>query len=116
MLRARNRPRTVSAFDFDAAVQAPFRMQPGMRRLAAGSPQLTPLSPGSRHQREKLAVLCAFPGQALLALLCAVANPVDHTFCADERLSAHLAGNREVVALLWRYGACTNSVPEPQNT
>ncbi len=67
MLRARNRPRTVSAFDFDAAVQAPFRMQPGMRRLAAGSPQLTPLSPGSRHQREKLAVLSAFWPQALVA-------------------------------------------------
>jgi hypothetical protein len=67
MLRARNRPRTVSAFDFDAAVQAPFRMQPGMRRLAAGSPQLTPLAPGSRHQREKLAVLSAFWPQALVA-------------------------------------------------
>ena len=67
MLRARNRPRPVSAFDFDAAVQAPFRMQPGMRRLAAGSPQLTPLAPGSRHQREKLAVLSAFWPQALVA-------------------------------------------------
>jgi hypothetical protein len=67
MLRARNRPRTVSAFDFDAAVQAPFRMQPGLRRLAAGAPQLTPLRPGSRHQREKLAVLSAFWSQALLA-------------------------------------------------
>ncbi|MFN9746724.1 MAG: heme-dependent oxidative N-demethylase subunit alpha family protein [Betaproteobacteria bacterium] len=57
----------MSAFDFDAAVQAPFRMQPGMRRLAAGSPQLTPLAPGSRHQREKLAVLSAFWPQALVA-------------------------------------------------
>jgi len=54
------------AFDFDAAVSAPFRMQPGLRRLAAGSPQLTPLEPGSRHQREKLAVLSAFWTQALL--------------------------------------------------
>jgi hypothetical protein len=53
-------------FDFDAAVQAPFRMQPGLRRLAPGSAQLTPLTPGSRHQREKLAVLSAFPQQALL--------------------------------------------------
>lgn len=51
-------------------------------------------------------------GQKLLALLCAVANPVNHTFCADARLSAHLAGNREVVATLWRYGAAANSVPE----
>ena len=54
------------AFDFDAAVNAPFRMQPGLRRLAAGSAQLTPLAPGSRHQREKLAVLSAYWTQALL--------------------------------------------------
>lgn len=55
------------SFDFDAAVQAPFRMQPGLRRLAPGAPQLTPLPPGSRHQREKLAVLSAFADQALVA-------------------------------------------------
>lgn len=53
-------------FDFDAAVSAPFRMQPGLRKLAAGSQQLTPARPGSRHQREKLAVLSAYAGQALL--------------------------------------------------
>jgi hypothetical protein len=55
----------MAPFDFDAAVSAPFRMQPGLRRLAAGSTQLTPLAPGSRHQREKLAVLSAFWPQAL---------------------------------------------------
>jgi hypothetical protein len=54
-------------FDFDAAVTAPFRMQPGLRRLAPGTAQLTPLAPGSRHQREKLAVLSAFAGQALVS-------------------------------------------------
>lgn len=53
-------------FDFEAAVQAPFRMQPGLRRLAPGGQHLTPLAPGSRHQREKLAVLSAFWPQALL--------------------------------------------------
>ena len=53
------------SFDFDAAVSAPFRMQPGLRRLAAGRAQLTPAAPGSRHQREKLAVLSAFWHQAL---------------------------------------------------
>jgi len=57
-------------FDFDAAVQAPFRMQPGLRRLAAGAPQLTPsVVPhrgAARHLREKLAVLWAYPWQALL--------------------------------------------------
>ena len=54
-------------FDFDAAVSAPFRMQPGLRRLAAGTPQLTPIAPGGRHQREKLAVLSAFWAEALVA-------------------------------------------------
>ncbi|MDH4050585.1 MAG: DUF3445 domain-containing protein [Rubrivivax sp.] len=54
------------SFDFSAAVQAPFRMQPGLRRLPAGSPQLTALAPGSRHQREKLAVLSAFADMALV--------------------------------------------------
>ena len=54
-----------SNFDFEAAVTAPFRMQPGLRRLPAGTAQLTPLQPGSRHQREKLAVLTAFWPQAL---------------------------------------------------
>lgn len=57
----------IIAFDFDAAVTAPFRMQPGLRRIAAGVAQLTPLPPGSRHQREKLAVLSAFAGHALVA-------------------------------------------------
>lgn len=51
---------TSMLFDFDAAVSTPFRMQPGLRRLAPGATQLTPLAPGSRHQREKLAVLSAF--------------------------------------------------------
>jgi dimethylamine monooxygenase subunit A len=53
------------AFDFFAAVQAPFRMQPGLRRLDVGARQLSPAAPGSRHQREKLAVLGAFADQAL---------------------------------------------------
>ena len=55
------------SFDFDQAVAAPFRMQPGLRRLRAGAAQLTPAPPGARHQREKLAVLGAFAPQALAA-------------------------------------------------
>ncbi len=55
-----------SRFDFDAAVSSPFRMQPGLRKLPPGSAQLTPLQPGSPHQREKLAVLSAYWTQALL--------------------------------------------------
>ena len=54
------------SFDFDAAVTAPFRMQPGLRRMAPSAVHLTPLAPGSRQQREKLAVLSAFSTQALL--------------------------------------------------
>ena len=73
------------AFDFDAAVTAPFRMQPGLRRLAPGTPQLTPVAPGSRHQREKLAVLSAFRPQALLARAGFDAVP------ALDALSAHAA-------------------------
>lgn len=54
------------SFDF-AAVSTPFRMQPGLRRLAAGTPQLTPNQPGERALREKLAVLGAYAPQALLS-------------------------------------------------
>ncbi len=53
------------SFDF-AAVQSPFRMQPGLRKLAAGATQLTPNRLGSRALREKLAVLFSHSSQALL--------------------------------------------------
>ena len=60
------------SFDFDAAVSLPHRMQPGLRRLAPGAAQLTPsVVPQrglARHLREKLAVLGAFAGQALLCV------------------------------------------------
>ena len=60
------------SFDFDAAVSAPHRMQPGLRRLVAGASQLTPtVAPHrglARHLREKLAVLGAFRAQALLCV------------------------------------------------
>jgi hypothetical protein len=68
----------IIAFDFDVAVTAPFRMQPGLRRIAAGATQLTPLQPGSRHQREKLAVLGAFAGHALAAQAGFDATPALH--------------------------------------
>ena len=41
-------------------------MQPGLRRLATGAVQLTSNQPGERALREKLAVLCTHPQQALL--------------------------------------------------
>ncbi|TDM09192.1 MAG: hypothetical protein C4K60_07750 [Ideonella sp. MAG2] len=56
----------MSAFDPQHALTAPFRMQPGLRKLAPGSPQLTPLRPGDKHLREKQTVLSHWPDQALL--------------------------------------------------
>ena len=74
------------SFDFDAAVTAPFRMQPGLRRLAAGATHLTPLAPGSRHQREKLAVLSAFAASALLCERGFDARPALTTLCRQAAL------------------------------
>ena len=58
-------------FDLDAAISAPFRMRPGLRRIAPGATQLTPNIAPERgtaaHLREKLAVFQAYPWQALLA-------------------------------------------------
>ena len=73
------------SFDFDAAVSAPFRMQPGLRRMADGAPHLTPVGPGSRHQREKLAILSALPQQAFQVVPDFDARPA---LCA---LAAHAA-------------------------
>ena len=55
----------VMPFNFDA-VSTPFRMQPGLRRLAPGAQQLTPTRPGDPALREKLAVLTSHADQALL--------------------------------------------------
>jgi len=55
------------SFDFDA-VSAPFRMQPGLRRLAPGAQQLTPNHLGDRALAEKLEVLSQHADQALLAV------------------------------------------------
>jgi hypothetical protein len=53
-------------FDF-AAVSAPFRMQPGLRRMAADATHLTPNRIGDRALDEKLAVLQRWPADALVA-------------------------------------------------
>ena len=52
-------------FDF-AAVRAPFRMQPGLRRIVPGTLQLTPNRLDSAALREKLGVLQHHAPQALL--------------------------------------------------
>ena len=54
------------SFDF-SQVSAPFRMQPGLRRIAPGSAQLTPSRPNGRHLREKMAVLGSTSHEALVA-------------------------------------------------
>jgi len=70
------------SFDYDAAVSAPFRMQPGLRRMADDALHLTPAGPGSRHQREKLAVLSAMPQQALQVVPGFDARPALHALAA----------------------------------
>jgi hypothetical protein len=70
------------SFDFDAAVTAPFRMQPGLRRLAEPAWHLTPSGPGSRHQREKLAVLSRFAEEALVVRGGFDATAALHALCA----------------------------------
>ena len=55
------------SFDF-SLVGAPFRMQPGLRRVAPGAAQLTPALPGGRHLAEKRAVLAGHAAQALRAV------------------------------------------------
>jgi hypothetical protein len=52
-------------FDF-SAVTSPFRMQPGLRRLADQTPQLTPNRLGERALAEKVDVLTHHHEQALL--------------------------------------------------
>jgi hypothetical protein len=69
-------------FDF-SAVSTPFRMQPGLRALAPGAAQLTPIHPGDRAFAEKLAVLTHHAGQAL------VAQPGFDAATALAALSAH---------------------------
>ena len=88
------------SFDFDAAVSAPFRMQPGLRRLAPGARQLTPAAPGARHMREKLAVLSAFSSQALLRQPGFDAAPALHALASHAALEhpATLAWNGRCAA------------------
>lgn len=69
------------SFDF-SAVQSPFRMQPGLRKLAVGASQLTPNCVGDRALREKLAVLFSHSHQALLSAPDFDAAPALRAVCA----------------------------------
>ena len=70
-------------FDF-TAVSSPFRMQPGLRRLAAGAQQLTPNRLGDRALVEKLAVLATHADQALLSAEGFDARPALHALARSE--------------------------------
>jgi dimethylamine monooxygenase subunit A len=72
----------LDTFAFDDEVQAPFRMQPGLKRVPDDRAQFTPLEPGSRHQREKLAVLSATAGDAMQTVAGFDARPALDAVCA----------------------------------
>ena len=122
------------AFDFFAAVQAPFRMQPGLRRLAEGARQLHANTRDSRHLREKLLALSTpapsalqstpdfdpLPGLHALAAQGAAEHPA--AFGWDgERASAHWLGwavrggelmpCAEAATPLPEVGACLAALP-----
>ncbi len=64
-----------------SAVSAPFRMQPGLRKLEPGTRQLTPNRLGDRALVEKLGVLGRSAGQALLAMPGFDARPALRALC-----------------------------------
>lgn len=77
-------------FDF-SLVSAPFRMQPGLRRVASGASQLTPALPNSRHLREKMAVLASFPAQALQSVAGFDVAPLFAALAAEASMDAPAA-------------------------
>lgn len=74
-------------FDFNQ-VSAPFRMQPGLRRVAPGSAQLTPSRPNGRHLREKMAVLASTPEEALAATAGFDAGPALREIARESALAS----------------------------
>ncbi len=90
------------AFDF-AAISAPFRMQPGLRRLAPGALQLIPNQADAAALREKLIVLREHADQALLI------EPGFDAVPALHALSAHAAAAHPQ-AFAWD-GAAASQAP-----
>ena len=70
------------SFDF-SQIAVPFRMQPGLRRVAPGSRQLTPTRAGGRHFYEKMAVLASSASRALAAVPGFDALPVLSAIAAE---------------------------------
>ena len=77
-------------FDF-SQITAPFRMQPGLRRIAPGQAQLTPSRPNGRHLREKMAVLATTADEALLAVPGFDAGPALHAIAREAALETPTA-------------------------
>ena len=84
-------------FDF-SAVAAPFRMQPGLRRMAPGAAHLTPNRLGDRPLDEKLHVLQHWPAEALVAAPGFDAGPALTALCTQ-------AAAEHPDALTWDGGA-----------
>jgi hypothetical protein len=80
-------------FDF-AAITAPFRMQPGLRRLAPGAAQLTPNRWGDRPLIEKLDVLSRYPHEALATTPGFDATPALRALCEH-------AAHKHPQAFMW---------------
>jgi dimethylamine monooxygenase subunit A len=78
------------SFDF-SQVTAPFRMQPGLSRVAPGEAQLTPSRPNGRHLREKMAVLAATADEALVAVPGFDAEPALHAIASEAARDAQPA-------------------------
>lgn len=71
---------------FDAmSIRAPFRMQPGLRRLAADQPQLHASEPDGAHLQAKLAVLSVHADEALCAMPHWDARPALAALCEQAR-------------------------------
>jgi dimethylamine monooxygenase subunit A len=119
------------AFDF-SAVKAPFRMQPGLRRLVDGAAQLTPNRLDSPALHEKLAVLSRHAAQALVlapgfdpapalhALAQHAATEQPAAFSASDvgRFDAHhlgwsLRGDQPEGSGPEQIGACLQALPVP---
>jgi hypothetical protein len=84
-------------FDF-AALAAPFRMQPGLSRMADGAPNLTALDPADRLFAEKLAAL-SHPEQTVLLAPGFDATPAARAFAARLVLDAPEGARLEGEAL-----------------
>lgn len=107
------------SFDFDAAVSAPFRMQPGLRRLLPGARQLSASSRDGRHLHEKLAALLANPQQALLCVAGFAATAALHALAqqaAAEHPAAFSWDGSRAAALELGWAVCGDEVRELAGT